>query len=245
MRIAVIYIHSTCGNYERAHVRWRGSYERFDSGADHDLIVIQNHTSFPQLSRIDKNNGFALFRNDDSGWDIGAYLRFANSEYSKPYDALFCCGGHCHFKRDGWLAKFVEAWNLVGPGAYGSLATYEVRPHFCTTGFMTSPELLRLYTKSVVTREDRYEFEHGRDSWHRMVAAAGGPVRLVTWDGIWEMSQWRTPQDIYRRGNQSNCVTFSQHTENFDKADPHTRGNMANLADQIRDQELIQSGVLR
>jgi hypothetical protein len=36
---------------------------------------------------------------------------------------------------------------------------------------------------------------------------------MVTWDGEWRRKDWRTPQNIFRRGDQSNLLVCDHHTE--------------------------------
>jgi hypothetical protein len=95
------------------------------------------------------------------------------------------------------------------------------------------------YPVKVNGKPERYAFEHGREALWKMVDADGLPAKLVTWDGEYDWRQWRVPPDIYRRGSQSNCVTFFRHSMNFAFADAQQRAYMSSLADTLTDHEYL------
>lgn len=53
----------------------------------------------------------------------------------------------------------------------------------------------------------------------------------VTWDGIWARDWWRDSRNIYRRGDQSNCIAFDRQTDDFEKSDEKDREILTSLAD--------------
>ena len=110
-----------------------------------------------------------------------------------------------------------------GPGIYGMLASNLVRPHLQTTAFVTSPKLLREFPRKVVTKKDRYEFEHGRWSFMNWVELKGLPIRLVTFDGSYSKNFWRFPENINWKGNQGNCLVWCNHTDNYSKQDKKSK----------------------
>lgn len=208
MKIAVAYIHvPNDSDHEKLARLYVESAVKFSAGTQHrNVIICQNGEAtsemrelFSQLSCVE------YFTHDDSGWDIGAYIAFAKS---CDFDAVFCVGGSTQFKRKGWLARLAEVWQRNGPGIYGTLASYQMRPHLNTTGFMCAPQHLAAYRKEVVTRDDRYEFEHGEGAWWKQMYDAGVPVKLVTWCGEYEWWDWRKPENIACRGTQENCLTW-------------------------------------
>lgn len=136
---------------------------------------------------------------------------------------LVCLGESVHFHRAGWLARMVDVWRRLGSGMYGFWSSNLVRPHLNTTGFVVDPVLLRLYRNKVVTKTDRYQFEHGRYAFWKRVRLMGKPVRLVTWDGDWPPERWRQPANILWRGDQSNCLAYCSHTDNYLAAPLETR----------------------
>ncbi len=194
--------------------RFAACLHAFPPLAKHELVIISNGGP-PDLSTEALFAPFdaRFIEHDDSGWDIGAYIAASKQV---TCDMLVCFGGTSYFKRKGWLSRLVWAWERYGPGFYGTLSSFEIRPHLNTTGFACMPELLSTYPAKVLTKADRYEFEHGRNSLHLRAQRMNLPVKLVTWDGVWDMRHWRVPDNIYRRGDQSNCLTYFHATENYE-----------------------------
>jgi hypothetical protein len=221
--------------------RFVSSYRENPPLADHEMIVISSGGSPSGFARSQFSwiHGTQFIETDDEGWDCGNYIKAARH---LSCDMIFCCGGGCHFRRLGWLKRIVEVWKELGPGMYGTLATYEhgpfwrhspTNPHINTTGFAIPPSFLRLYPSRVITREDRYEFEHGPRALWRRVEWAGLPVRLVTWGGVYTADRWREPVNGYRSGDQSDCLTFWGHTDEYESAPPNVKLAMKRASDGI------------
>jgi hypothetical protein len=226
--IALVYVYPSSG-FESAAVRFIDSYIKHPPEFPHSAVVVVNGgNATTKIKKLFEPLKPSYFLHDNSGWDIGAFIAAASKINT---EAMLCLGANTHFKRAGWLKRYVEAWRKLGPGMYGTLASNEVRPHICTTGFLTPPELLRAYPYKVDTQEDRYEFEWGKGAFWRRVQKAGMPVKMVTWDGVWGMDQLRVPPNIYRRGDQSNCLVYFRHSDAYDAADPATKKRMEGHAD--------------
>jgi len=174
-----------------------------------------------------------LFYRWNDGWDIGGYIEAAH-KVSSDADVMVCLGQSVYFHRWNWLAHIIKAWEQFGEGMYGILSSFIVRPHFQTTAFVTSPRLLREYPHKVTTKAERYEFEHGKNSFLRWVEFKGLPARLVTWDGTYSVQSSRLPNNIIWKGDQSNCLVWCNHTENYVKADPRARALWGKLANGQR-----------
>jgi hypothetical protein len=174
------------------------------------------------------------FTHDDSGWDIGAYQAVANT---LNCDFMVGFGGPTHFRRAGWLKRMREVWQQCGDGLYGCLASYERHPHIITNGFWCNPDLIRKYPKRVITYDERAEFESSDKSLTYLAVSLGLPVRLVTWDGIYGIPDFRKAPNIFRRGDQSNCMSFYRHTEIYESTSPGRgpgeRAWLAALADTL------------
>ena len=249
--LTLVYIHVVGDQAHVAHAqRFLESYRAFPPGATHDTIVLCNGRPPDRRTR-------ALFRglpgvrfvtHDDSGWDIGGYV--AASRHTTA-DIMLCLGGTAYVRRAGWMRRMLDAWTTHGPGIYGSLASYEVSPHFNTTGFWCPPRLLAAYPFAVRTKADRYAFEHGkphlsmgaviegtgeRRLFWRRVHDAGLPAKLVTWDGEYDWWDWRTPRDIFRRGDQSNCLTCWHHVDAFAQT-ADARAIWAAYSDTLTDED--------
>lgn len=218
--------------------RFVDSYRNHPPGAEHTTTIICNGgpPSPEQQALFNPLPNVKFLEHDDSGWDIGGFVKASHHSHA---EMMLCLGGPGYVKRTGWLARMREAWVKHGVGFYGSLATYEVRPHINTSGFWCHPQMLRSYPHRVVTKEERYAFEHGYNSLWLTVLNAGLPALLVTWCGEYNWWHWRLPNNVYRRGDQSNCLTYFKHTDLFDIASPADREGMSALADTVTDPHFI------
>lgn len=204
--------------------RFVDSYKQYPPGYKHDVVVICNGGS-PGLwlSRIFKSTGWTMFQRSNDGWDIGGFIHLANET---KCDCLMCLGESVYAHRAGWLWRIAEAWDEYGPGMYGVYSSYLVRPHMNTTAFAIAPEYLREYRpQPVLTRQDRYEFEHGLSAMWKQTMRKGGVARLVTWDGEYLSDAWRSPSNILWNGDQSNCLLWSNHTQRYMLSSPETKLN--------------------
>jgi hypothetical protein len=146
---------------------------------------------------------------------------------------LVCLGESVYFWKPDWLKPVVDAWNKYGPGFYGFIASFMVRPHLNTTCFAVDPKFLLGYQRCS-TPPLRYGFEHGKDSlWLRM-SKFGKPTKLVTEDGVYDQPQWRYPNNILWRGDQSNCLIRCNHMDRYDAQTPEVKAKWAAGADGLR-----------
>ena len=188
-----------------------------------------------------------IIQHDNSGWDIGAFI---GASKCSDADMMVCVGSNIHFSRGGWLERVVDVWGKYGPGLYGTSASFEISPHINTTGFCCSTEMLDEYPYPVKTKQGRYNFEHGHHGrstgimetdtnvqmtfWKRL-HHAGFPVMLVTWDGEWEWWDWRTPPNIFRRGDQSNMLFHWKHSDGWMTSDSNQKRYSSVTADLVAD----------
>jgi hypothetical protein len=204
--------------------RFVSTYHAWPPLVDHDTLIVSNGGPLP-------NEIATLFaplkpqfwpRPNDPAWDIGAYLDAAKGP-AKNYDMMLCFGESVHFHRAGWLARFVEAWAAAGAGMYGAFASNYPLGHLNTTAFVCSPGLLRWWEMRPRNKKERYAWEHGEHAFWRLARAKGFPVRMVTWDGSWALSAWRTPENILWKGNQKNCLVWANHTDRYFEASERTK----------------------
>lgn len=200
-------------------------------GFDHRLIVVCNGGNLPpkikpMLAPIPHE---FYIRPNDGGWDISGYMDIANHF---PSDLQVCFGESVYFHRKDWLKRLVECYQQFGEGMYGFFSSFLARPHLNTTAFAVSPKFLWGYPVPK-TKGDRYNFEHGMASFWRMIAAAKGVTKLVTWDGCWEPQDWRKPADILWRGTQGNCLVRCNHLDRYSAATQRTREIWEYQADHI------------
>lgn len=233
MKILVAYVVVTGGPVAANYAaRFVSTYHENPPGLAHDTLIICNGGPLPLDEALIFSSLHPIFlpRVNDPGWDISAFIDVARGAGSN-YDAIFCCGESVHFHRQGWLARLVSAWERHGPGMYGPLSSNTIRGHLNTTAFLCPPSLLAKYPSAVFDRKSRYEFEHGERSFWRRLSMKNIPVRLVTWDGEWTPKTWRVPANILWRGDQSNCLVWECHTENWLHSDLGTKQNWSRMAD--------------
>ncbi|WP_460374448.1 hypothetical protein, partial [Staphylococcus aureus] len=86
---------------------------------------------------------------------------------------IVCLGESVYAHRRGWLKMLNNAWAEFGPGMYGVYSSNLVTPHLNTTAFACDPGLLKAWPEIVRTKEQRYDFDHGSNSFWRRVAVLG------------------------------------------------------------------------
>lgn len=232
MKVVVAYIAVTHGTAtEDFASRFSATYQMFPAGHDHQLIIACNGgpLSFERAMLFANLNCEFFPRQNDPGWDLSAYIDIAKQTDA---DMLVCLGESVYFHRAGWLARLVDAWVKHGPGMYSPFASHCVRAHLNTTAFACSPKHIAKYPYPVVDRATRYAFEHGENAMWRILNRLGYPVMMVTWDGEWMPGQWRYPDNIMMRGNQSNCLMFCNHSDRWALAPLHTKLSMSAASDR-------------
>lgn len=224
---------TTSAEHEQMALRFVASYGCFPPDLEHETIVIANggEPTFRMEMICANLPNVSWVEHDDSGWDIGGFQAVADT---LDCDFAVWLGGPAWFRRRGWLKRMAEVWKKYGPGLYGSLASYQRQPHIITTGFWCKPELIRAYPVRVKTYQDRYNFEHQDISITNMAVSLHLPVLLATWDGEYPMPRWRAAENIFRRGDQSNCLTYYRHTDVYDQATYEYRRQLADMSDVIR-----------
>lgn len=150
------------------------------------------------------------------GFDIGTHIWAANSF---DCDMMVGCTSKVYFHREGWLSAIVQAWNKFGNSMYAPMGSYEIRPHLRTCCFACDPIFLRNYPQTVNTKDESFRFESGEYSFMRFVEdQTGRAARMVACDGVYQQSDWRTPNNIFRRGDQSNVLVYDRHTRIYEVA---------------------------
>lgn len=208
------------------------SYRRFDAGCPHDLVIIDRRGDSPHDVPSAKH-----LRYDDQGWDCGAW-QFAGWKIPSA-DLLVCLNSSTYITGDGWLKRFVDTAKAHGDGLYGPMASYEINPHIRTPCMVFQPHIIRHYPAQVIDREDTYRFEvFGFNgvcpNFTLWVRAKGWQTRLVTWDGDYDLPDWRKPDNIFRRGDQSNLIVRDRHAKYYEDSDADNKKVLERLADDIK-----------
>jgi hypothetical protein len=191
MRVAVGYVYPLVlpRTYYAAAQRFARTYRQFPPDYEHELHILANGRQ-PAQNEVALFNGLSshIHAYDNSGWDIGAFQRFAETVNC---DLMVCLGANCHFYRRGWLKAMVDAVCECGPGLFGCAAYMGDMIHVRTTTFWFPPELLQSYPAYIGTsRASRYEFEHGKTSFTHHVLNLEFPCVMATWEGNYAYPDW-------------------------------------------------------
>lgn len=229
-RVTVFYTVVSQGPITPDHVsRFVGSWLVNPPGVDCDLVAICNGGPPPPEIALMFGPLTAKFfpRKNDEGWDISGYQ---DAVRKFPCEMGVFLGESVYFWKKNWLVPMVDAWRTYGPGMYGFLSSFLVRPHLNTTAFVCDPKFLMGWPR-VDNHPARYATEHGRFALWNRFAQFRRPTKLVTWDGAYDPPQWRYPKNILWRGDQSNCLIRANHMDRFDAAPPETKHRWSLAAD--------------
>jgi hypothetical protein len=171
---------------------------------------------------------------DGLGRDMGGHQAAAEIINSLPKeggDYLVAFSSWAYFKRDGWLDPYAMAFYRHPSAIVGSMASLERRRHLRGTGWSACTEMIVEYPIRSNSREDSLEIEAGENNMTEWFIQKNYGACLVTWSGEYGPELFRQPENIFRRGDQSNLLNFDRHTDVFDSADANERIRLARLAD--------------
>lgn len=248
MRVVLLYLHVAKSGYAGApppeyylpaSKRFVGTLNRFDPGAPFDLhVCFCGQKPTPQEESLYDDWEAQPHVYPGAGSDIGA-CQFAMKTISA--DLCVCMSTPVYFHCDGWLKRLVEAREKHGNGLYGPMASYDVKPHIRTSCWAVDPiYFTNHYTNLIDSREKACWFEHAdhgnAGDWQisNWYARRGLPVKMVTWEGEYDRADWRKPEGIFRRGDQSNCLVRDQHWDKYAAAHYHERLAFERQADGIK-----------
>ncbi len=232
MKITVVFVRVvTKPEYNHGAEHWLNTYEAYDADYSHNLVVINRYADAPDQMFDDV--GARYMRYDGGGWDCGTW-QFAGKNIDT--DLLVCFNSSTYIMGHGWLKRFVDAVEEYGDGLYGPLTSYEIVPHVRTPCMIFQPKVVNDYPAQVNNREDTYRFEvFGYDqftpNFTQWTRKSGLRTMLVTWDGVYDLPEWRNPPNIFRRGDQSNLITKDRHCEAYEISDAEGKTKLENLAD--------------
>lgn len=221
MKVALLYTHVCKPGYPDAppaeyylpfSKRWAYTYRRYDPGYPHDLTIVfcgQAPDSLDNSVYCDVKHDSLIY--DGQGSDVGACqwaMGFTGADF------VVCMSTPIYFFREGWLKRLVEAREHFGDGIYGPMASYEISPHIRTSCWAVDPKTFSHYPNKIDTRQKCCWAESNDDgvwnisSWFRR---EGKQAMMVTWTGVHDHTEWRKPRNIFRRGDQSNCLVRDRH----------------------------------
>ena len=231
MRVTVVFVRVVSKpEYDHGAQRWLESYKKHIAGYQHDLVVINRYAdSNDKMFDLPRTREI---RYDGGGWDCGTW-QFAGENIDT--DLLVCFNSSTYVTGPFWLRRFVESVESNGDGLYGPLASYEVQPHIRTPCMIFQPHIVNSYPHQVNDREDTYRFEVFGFPPHNVnftqwVRSKGHKTMLVTWDGVYDLPDWRKPPNIFRRGDQSNLIVKDRHCEAYEVSDAEGKQRLEKLA---------------
>ena len=231
MRAALIYLAiGSSKNYDDGALRFCKTIRETDPCVDFDIIAmacngVPSHTVINALDEV----GASWYPYWGEGCDIGAHQTAANLI---DHDFMICCSSHTYFHREGWFPRLMEARENLGRSLYGGMASYEQhRPHIRTNFFACDPKDFRSYPEVVNSRVKSLQFESQPNNFLGFMQSKGMTGYLVAWDGIYGPDDYRKPGNVFRRGDQSNCLVWDRHTDIFRDATPAQREITSALAD--------------
>lgn len=226
------YIASKPNEFADYAIRFVKSYLEFPADCDHELHVVNcNAPLTRQALGIFGHLVDRFHQYDGNGFDIGAQQ---SAGRSIDADFLVCVSSQTHFRKQGWLKRFCQAREQHGNGFYAAMASNDCAapvPHLRTCFYGLHPSFFRQYGYTVNSKQDSFDFEHGTNSVCEMFARANLPVLMVTWDGCYSRPDWRTPANIFRRGDQSNCIAFDRHTDIYEASPPNIKSALEKYTD--------------
>lgn len=213
--------------YDRGHARFLDTYRKFTPTVEHDLIIVNCGITKDVSPFDDIAHKYCYY--DGLGSDCGTYQAVVPT---LNYDLVLCLNSIVYFWRPGWLEPFISACDRFGPGVYGASASCENNPHLRTPSIACSPKVMSGYPMLINSRQDAIEFESGPNNFSLWSEQSGYASVMVASDGFYHRENWRTPNNIFRRGDQSNCLIWDRHTEIYAKASAAEKIQLERMADQ-------------
>jgi hypothetical protein len=215
-------------SYKTVHRKFVDTYREFRPTISHRLAVICSNGEVDQETRASFATVDCSFAHyNGAGRDIGAFQAISRT---RDCDLVVCCGSNVYFWKDGWLDRLAAVAERYGEGVYAPMASYEVMPHLRTVFFAFPPRLMRLYPRTAGNHQEAYFFEHSRWNFSAWAQQQGFPVLMVTWDAEYSWENWRKPPNIFRRGDQSNCMVWDRYTHQYAEADAAEKARLEQIS---------------
>jgi hypothetical protein len=244
MKVSVVYVHpikmsdgydpsveSVSGTYDDCARRFVKTYRDYPALHDHQLIVVFTG-AWPSQGQIEIYENLAIrpMLYTGNGWCSGAHQHAA---FHMTSEMAFFSTNRTYFVREGWLRRLMESRIKHGYGFYGTMSSFDRQPHLRTNFYGLDPAYFRTCQHRFDSREDTWRLEHGEWNISKFHADNFPASKLVTWDGEYSISDWRKPDGIFRRGDQSNLLVRDRHTEIFDKSNEHDRDHLSRVSDGL------------
>lgn len=229
MKVTVVTIRVP-GNpiYDECTARWLDTYIQFKPQLPHELVVVDSDNPAPGGRHGKYANRFMVYTG--GGWDCGIW------QYVGQWietDLLVCCNTSTHFVRHGWLDRIVEEVERHGVGLYGPMTSRAHFDHIRTPCMIFQPRIIRRYPFLCDSRPKTYAFEclAGQNNFTLWCQRNGFPPRMITWDGCYDMPDWRSPENVFWKGDQSNLLLKDRHADRYDAGNEQEKQKLNREAD--------------
>jgi len=188
--------------------RFLNSYLTFPPQVEHTLVLLTDFGNEPEALEL-----FATVPNvravgtPDYAKDLSRY-----EAYSKQCGAscMMMLGGSSYCHRPGWGLRALTAFQKLGSsailGTCGHTGAPGVHKHLRSTGWWTSPDLLRKYPYWPKDHAGRYGAEHGSLCFSAWAQQIGFPIWVVSFAGEYPLERSQDDPNGYARGNQTNVL---------------------------------------
>ena len=240
MRIHLVYVVAGTTDGAPPPEVYRPGYERFirtlfefDPGDQINLLLVNSNGGLTNDMRrmLPWQEGFKIREVEyrGTGWDVGAQ-QFA-AQFLPLEDYMICFSSWAHFAGPKWLERYQTAIRTHGDSLYGSMTSDESARHIRGTGYCLRVESYLQYPHLIDSRQKTFDAEFGPDSLTNWFVANKRGAFLVTFDGIYSQEHFRTPDNIFRRGNQSVILNRDKHSLIYDEASPEEKIRLSKLSD--------------
>lgn len=124
-RLAVVFLARAAEGLDALR-RFQASYAAHNAGVEHDLVVVfkgfSKREELVAARAVFAEHSFAELEIDDSGFDVNAYYKAAQSF---DYDYLCCLNTHSEIMADGWLEALHRHGTCPDVGIASATGSYE------------------------------------------------------------------------------------------------------------------------
>jgi hypothetical protein len=225
--------------YAASAERFAQTYQQFPAEIEHELVVVCCNgpaaAGYARVRAVFKGLAKRFEIYHGGGWDVGAGQSIANKIDT---DFLVCANAGVYFSRAGWLQRFAEARIEHGEGLYGAGASFEsspfvagrINPHIRTSFYGCNSASYRRYPHTIDSREKSLRFEAGEWNFMQWFESRGQPSFMVTWDGCYAKENFRTPPNVFRKGDQSNLIIHDRYIDLYAQGNAQQRQQMESYA---------------
>jgi hypothetical protein len=202
--------------------RFCDTWRKFPPGCDCDLIaVVNNSDATNELHEIFDGLPVHFIRYDGKGADVASWQLASKLN---PGRFMVASTSRAYFHREYWLRRMVEARERFGPGLYSTgISSEGGLCHLCIRFIGIDTDIFNLYPHQIDSRDKGCFFEIGQgnpDGCFSDWAQNHGQAVVVYWSGEFDGKVYPRIPNCFRNGDQSECLVFDRHTDEYRDATP-------------------------